>query len=380
MHRFLLFVITLFILSPTVQAQETPCDNQQCMLVVDAGSTGSRAHLYTYKIDTTQSPIEIKEIWSKKVKPGLASLEINQNTLDAYLVTLLSSAPTHKQIPVYFYATAGMRLLPSAKQQMIYHQLQQWFSHQSQWQLVDAKTITGSQEALYDWLSVNYHLGTLQDIQNQSVGVMDMGGASVQIVFPVQDANPIKNSNQLVEFNLYGQHLKLAVYSFLGLGQTEMSHQFLNSASCFANEYPLPDGALGQGDAPSCELEVSSLMNGVHKVDKTIQPLLASNPVSHWYSIGGISFLASNPIFHFDNEQLTNQHLLQQADTAICHQQWGSLNTQYPNDEYLYQLCLFSAYYYALMVDGYGLYPDETINYLSPDKNIDWTTGVVLHH
>lgn len=377
MYRFLV-LIACFIIVTTVHAEIIPCKEHQCIAIVDAGSTGSRIHIYSYETDNTHSPINISEVWSKKIKPGFANIEPNQNTIDAYLTTLLAGAPT-QNIPLYFYATAGMRLLPPTKQKMYYQELQHWFTQQDQWQLVDSKTITGNEEALFGWLAVNYHLGTLRSVQKQSIGVMDMGGASVQIVFPVQK-NQGRNSKSQVEIDLYGQHINLSVHSFLGLGQTEMSHQFLNSEPCFANEFPLPDGEMGQGNAQSCEQEVSSLMNSVHGVNTAIQPLLASNPVDIWYSMGGISDMADSKVFQFENNQLTNQQLLEQADNNVCHQQWDNLNAQYPNDDYIYKYCLFSAYYYALMVDGYGFYPEQTIHYLPPKQDIDWTMGVVLHH
>ncbi|KGP63540.1 multidrug DMT transporter permease [Legionella norrlandica] len=377
MFRILVFLSGILLFASNIIAETVSCKGHSCLAVIDAGSTGSRLHIYSYDLDDNKTPIHINEIWNKKIKPGFATIEPNSSTIDAYLTTLLADAPT-EHIPVYFYATAGMRLLPQSKQKKYYDELEQWFKQQSQWQLVEAKTITGNDEALFDWLAVNYKLGTLQSKQNQSVGVMDMGGASVQIVFPIQKNEEINKLYQ-VELDLYGQHITLYVHSFLGLGQTEMSHQFLNSASCFANNYPLPDGESGQGNAPSCEEEVSSLMNSVHKVNQQVQPLLASNPVNEWYSIGGISNLASSNLFHFENNVLTNQSLLQQGDSQICHQQWEMLNAQYPNDEYLYQYCLLSSYYYALMVDGYGIYPDQTIHYIPPEENLDWTIGVVLY-
>lgn len=378
MYRFLIILSCLLIFTQNVNAEPASCTDHTCIIVIDAGSTGSRAHLYAYDLDKTNTPININEAWTKKIKPGFATIEPNYNTIEAYLTTLLSDAPV-QHVPVYFYATAGMRLLPSAKQKIYYKELQQWFSQQPQWQIIEAKTITGNEEGLYAWLSVNYHLGNLKSVQKNSVGVMDMGGASVQVVFPVKKTETINKSSE-IELDLYGQHINLFVHSFLGLGQTEMSHQFLNSAPCFSEDYPLPDGESGQGNAATCEEEVSSLMNGVHGVNKTVQPILALNPVDSWYAIGGISNLADNKLFHFENNQLTNQNLMQQGDTQVCQQQWEKLNAQFPNDDYIYEYCLFPAYYYALMVDGYGIYPEQTINYLPPNLNLDWTMGVVLHH
>lgn len=378
MLRFLMVLSFLVLIAPETYAQTNSCKEHQCIAVIDAGSTGSRLHIYAYDLDSTNSPINIKELWNKKAKPGFANIEPESKAIDAYMANLMADAPK-EEIPVYFYATAGMRLLPLTKQKKFYDELQSWFTQQSEWKLIKAKTITGNDEALYDWLSVNYHLGSLQSGANESVGVMDMGGASVQIVFPVQKNDTLNNKSQ-IELDLYGQHLNLYVQSFLGLGQTEVAHQYLNSAACFANNYPLPDGEYGQGNAFACKSEIASLMNEVHKVNKNIQPLLTANPVDSWYSIGGIANMADSSLFDFANNQLTSQNLLQQADKQICNQQWDNLDIRFPNDDYVYQYCLFSAYYYALMVDGYGLYPEQTINYIPPSQNLDWTLGVVLYH
>lgn len=377
MYRVLLLLSCFLIVTPNLYAQDTPCKSNQCIIVIDAGSTGSRLHVFSYELDETNTPIHINEIWNKKVKPGFASIEPNANTINAYLDILFIDAPK-EDIPVYFYATGGMRLLPTSRQKKYYDELKRWFGKQDHWPLAEAKTITGSDEALYDWLSVNYHLDTLHAIQEHSIGVMDMGGASVQIVFPVEKDSSLDKKSQ-VNLNLYGHNITLSVHSFLGLGQTEVSHQFLNAVSCFSNNYPLPDGEMGQGNANACEQDISSLMNNVHKVNSLIQPLLVRNPVSSWYTMGGISNLAENPLFHFSNQQLTNENLLQQADTEVCHQRWEDLDNQFPNDDYVSQYCLLSSYYYALMVDGYGLNPGEMVNYIPPEKNLDWTLGVVLH-
>jgi len=380
MSRFILLLACFFVLSNTIYAKTDSCSNNQCIAVIDAGSSGSRLHVYSYELDETKSPININEIWSKKVKPGFAALDANQNTIDAYLTILFSGAPAH-HIPVYFYATAGMRLVPQTKQKIYYQELQQWFAQHSEWQLIEFKTITGNEEALYDWLSVNYHLGTLKSKSRHPIGVMDIGGASVQIAFPIHETpnmSPNLTQESPVDVTVYGQHIKLFVQSFLGLGQNEMSHQFLNSASCFAYDYPLPDGKSGQGNATTCAQEVSSLLNGVHHISSMVQPVLATNPVDSWYAIGGIANLASSKPFRFQNNQLTNQDLIQQANSQMCQQQWETLNYQYPNDEFVYAYCLFSAYYYALMVDGYGITPDQTVNFFTPEQNLDWTLGVVL--
>ena len=370
-----LFCFLACFLSVTVNAANlAQCKQHQCLAVVDAGSTGSRLHIYSYDLDETKTAININELWSKKVKPGLATLEANQTSINTYLSSLFSNVP-EDNLSVYFYSTAGMRLLPQPKQKQIYNLIQSWFSSQSRWQLLSAKTITGNDEGLYGWLAVNYKLGTLKS-NNTSIGVMDMGGASVQVVLPVKN---MEGNTDVKQFELYGRPIQLFIHSFLGLGQTEVTHQFLDTDSCFSEEYVLPKGTNAKGDAYACAREVSNLMNAVHRVNHIVQPVIEANPVTNWFVMGGMAELAQTKPFQFSNYQYTNQALIEQANSQVCQQSWSNLNQKYPNNEYLYGYCLFPAYYYALMVDGYGLQPQQTVNYIPSNQGNDWTLGVVLH-
>ncbi|PJD92492.1 MAG: multidrug DMT transporter permease [Legionella sp.] len=365
----------LIILNHAVFADDNPCKTKECIAVIDAGSTGSRLHIYAYEDNQHLHPESIKELWNKKIVPGLATTDSSPKAIDAYLSHLLADAPI-KKLPVYFYATGGMRLLPDNKQQLYYKQLSLWFEQHKEWSLLEAKTIPGEEEGLYDWLSVNYYLDTFNK-EGQTIGVMDMGGASVQIVFPVMSTEASEPGIKNITIN--NKHYSLYIHSFLGLGQTEVFNQFNQTKTCFSEHYPLSNGGEGQGDATSCADNIADLMNRTYQVKELIQPLLATQPVDSWYSIGGISYVADNPLFHFSNSQFTNQELLQQADNQLCHQQWDVINKQFPDNEYLPKYCLFSAYYYALMVNGYGLHPQQSIHYIPAEENIDWTKGVVLY-
>lgn len=375
MIRFICCLCTA-IFTAYASAKSVNCQTQQCLAVVDAGSTGSRLYIYAYERDKTNSPIHITELWHKKIIPGFASLEPKQNEVSAYLGHLFSGEPQVK-IPVYFYATAGMRLVSQQKQQQLYTLLKNWFAQQSQWQLMSAKTITGTEEGLFDWLAMNYQLGGFFNKEEVPLGVMDMGGASVQVIFPVEDKTGI-NYNDLYNFDLYGRHYSLFIHSFLGLGQTEVTHQFLDEGSCFANNYQLPTGEPATGDAYSCKGRIISLMNKVHHVSDIVQNAMKVNPITRWYVMGAIVPLAKSQLFQFTSQQFTSRGLLEQADRQICQQPWITLTAQYPDDEYLYGYCLYSSYYYALMVEGYGINSQQLINYATPEAD-SWTLGVVLH-
>lgn len=373
--RFIFSCCLFFLIYPAI-AGNPDCPQQHCAIVIDAGSSGSRLHLYAYDLDKTNSPIHISEQYVKKIKPGLATLEPNEATIDAYLTILFANTPG-SSFPVYFYATGGMRLLTQPKQAQFYNLVEQWFQKNGNFKLVAAKTITGNDEGLYGWLALNYQLNNFAKDNPKPIGYMDMGGASVEIVFPITDAEPF-NSKDIKVIDLYGHRFKVFMHSFLGLGVTEVTHQFLETSSCFSKGYEMPNKELADGDEKGCENEVASLINNIHHVNTIIQPYLVTNPIAHWYATGALTDLVRSQPFHFSDNQFTSQQLFQQAEAAVCSQPWSILNTQYPNNEYLYSYCLSPAYYYALMVDGYGIPLDKSIHYLPKNQDADWTLGVVI--
>jgi len=374
MKRFYIFLICFFVVFDAC-AEYDVCKQRQCLAVVDAGSSGSRLHIFAYDVGSDDSPININELWSKKIKPGFATVELNQDNINSYLDNLFLGSPENN-IPVYFYATAGMRLLSNDKQQLYYQALARWFENQNNWHLIAAKTITGSDEGIYGWLSVNYQLGSLESFTKPLVNVMDIGGASVQVTFPVDNITNIA-PNDLKSIDLYGKHINLFAKSFLGLGQTLITQQFINEESCFAEGYKLFNGAYAKGDARTCEREIAKYIVNDYQVNKLVRPALLEN-TSSWYVIGGAAALVDEKILSFDESKFTSEALLNQGDDKICHKPWQDLTAKYPGNDFLYSYCLYSSYYYALFVEGYGIDKSTPINTLPATQSADWTLGVVL--
>ena len=374
MFRLAFIILSLFSCFANSQSKSSICQEHHCLGIVDAGSTGSRLYIYAYDLNEKNNPVQIKKTWSKKIKPGFSTIE--PKSMDAYLTDLFATAPS-QNIPIYFYATGGMRLLSQPKQQLQYQALQQWFDTQSQWILRDAKTISGKQEGLFGWLALNYKLGSLQSSDKPLASMMDMGGASVQIAIPIEQTDFI-NPQDLIHINTDNRHVTLFIHSFLGAGQTEVSHQYLNTSSCFPIDYPLPNESMGRGDAFACQQDITKLINSVQDINQIVKPVIINNPETNWYAISGLSTLVKNKAFNFKDNQFTHQSMLEQADNELCQQSWHILKTKYADNDYTYINCLTSSYYYALVVNGYGLQPTQTINYLSDDEEPDWTLGAVL--
>ena len=378
MYRLWTLASIFFVFTSISFADKSDCLNHQCLAVIDAGSSGSRLHVYAYDLDDTNTPTGIREIWNRKALPGLSTLEHEHRSISVYMEKLFTDAPT-VQMPVYFYSTAGMRLLPKTHHKNVNQLVADWFDKQYYWRLVSARTINGNEEGVFAWLATNYQLKLFEQTEKPLAGVMDIGGASVQIVIPLKD-EPTIDKKDTIEFNLYGKKYRLYSHSFLGLGQNEMGHQFFDRKSCFPNDYELPSGRLAEGDAYACKNEISILVNEVHSVRKTIKSVLALNPVDNWYIIGGITYMLNDKIFPTTKQHFTNQDLIYFADRNICHQKWSTLEEIHPDNYMLYNYCMLPSYLYALIVNGYGLPVSQSINFLPLNKNADWTIGVVLQH
>ena len=106
------------------------------MIVIDAGSSGSRAHLYTFGAPQLTT---IREEWSLKRWPGLSACALregNAPSIEAnisgcarknlsHMLHDLEAGCRSKSVhcagaPVYLRATAGLRLLPPFRFQRIY--------------------------------------------------------------------------------------------------------------------------------------------------------------------------------------------------------------------------------------------------------------------
>lgn len=378
MRRILLLIG--LILTSSGFSSSIICPENRCVAVVNVGNSGSRLQVYSYNMDASNAPYDIKNIFSNKIEPGFASIELNQVSIHQYLSQLFSEDPDN-HIPVYFFATSGMRMLSFSRQQAYYDQVSQWFSMQSKWQLISAKTLKGREEALFGWLAVNYELGALTEPSSPLVGVIDTGSASTQVAFPLKNEQAINlNPDDYININIYGRHVSLFTHGFLGLGQDEIRSQYLDNGDCFPKHYPLPDGDLAAGNFQLCEHLMKPLINDIHRVNHSINSLIQDNSEQTWYVIGGISAMLQERPFNFKNHQFTNQQLAEAANQQVCQQDWAILGTLFPKNKYLFASCLSSSYFYSLFVEGLGIPSHQKIHYISNKISTnDWTLGVVLY-
>ena len=211
-------------------------------IAIDAGSSGTRLHVYRRK----ERHGLLEEMLLKKVSPGISSYVNNLEQLSSSISDLTKLAETvvpvqcRSSTPIHVMATAGMRLVPQHDRIRIFNAVRSGIRESSfQFQDAWASVITGQMEAVYDWISVNLAAGALPLESSTSVdslvGAADLGGASAQLAYPVSDSSrnepgvvllslPTKRGDVRVDVPIYA-------VSRLRYGMYEAHNQIISSRS-----------------------------------------------------------------------------------------------------------------------------------------------------
>lgn len=336
--------------------------------VVDAGSTGSRLYIYEYSPDPDTGIPVIEKETSSKQKGGIQ--DVDANNLDTYLENLFGSVNKDNISNIYFYSTAGMRQINPDIRASLNEQVKKWLKAEFPSSDIDVETIPGRKEALYAWLALNY-VNNLFKLQGDTQGVLDMGGASTQIAYEVNDKEDFT-----VEINR--KTYKLNTESFLGLGLNLAMSQYLNQEACFPVGFTLPDGKKGTGDFDACSKAIMPLITDVQKLNNYTK----LHPVRNTHSfllISGYDYTASE-LRITKNYSIKN---LGKQGEDFCKQSWMDLKagkTSYVASPFIWHICFDSALEEDLLTLGYRLdfagLPVKTASTVS--YNLNWPLGVVL--
>jgi|UniRef100_A0A8J9TG60 Golgi nucleoside diphosphatase len=232
--------------------------------MIDAGSTGSRMHIYEWEprvlrdADDIQAAVSGEKLsfpgtrsrWTDRLRPGLSSFgdvpdDQLQGAIGEYLQPLLDFARTvlhskqehFKNFPIFLRATAGMRTLQPNDRLRIMQAVRSLFTNSTYcpFAFVDeqARVLSGEEEAIFDWTGVNFLMGNLLDqsrgagtVSNPKLthGALDLGGGSTQIGFYEQNEDIMSNLFKLQ----IGQakHWNVYAHSFLYYGMNEAIQRF----------------------------------------------------------------------------------------------------------------------------------------------------------
>ncbi|CAD6193876.1 unnamed protein product [Caenorhabditis auriculariae] len=207
-------------------------------VVIDAGSTGSRLHLYRYVHNSNPNglPFLVEEEVFQEVKPGLSSFAGNPSAASKSIEPLLLRARKEvphfmwEKTPVTLKATAGLRLLPGDLADEILEDVEKTiFSSGFFATAPDAVSVmSGSDEGVYSWFTLNLLLDTLysknptsphKPTASLSAAALDLGGGSTQITFWPEDVAVFEEfPGYERDIDFFGAHIRLFTHSFLGNG------------------------------------------------------------------------------------------------------------------------------------------------------------------
>lgn len=200
----------------------------QYALMIDAGSSGSRIHVYRFNYCRAEPELEDEVFYP--IEPGLSSYQDDAQgaaeSLDELMEVALKHVPADQVscTPVAVKATAGLRLLGKEKSDAILKAVQNRLTTKYPFPVKGVEVMDGKDEGVYAWITVNYLLGKLRPSQKgHSAAIFDLGGASTQIVFEptfnVGDAMREGEHKYVLDYG--SENYGLYQHSYLGYGLKE---------------------------------------------------------------------------------------------------------------------------------------------------------------
>ncbi|KAJ5130716.1 uncharacterized protein N7515_006755 [Penicillium bovifimosum] len=170
----------------------------QYALMIDAGSTGSRIHVYRFNNCGSTPELENEVFEQTKPKEGGSGLSSYgedatgaAQSLDPLMEVALKSVPEEYRScsPLAVKATAGLRLLGPEKSEKILEAVRHRLETVYPFPVVSkekggVQIMDGSDEGVYAWITTNYLLGKIGGPdETPTAAIFDLGGGSTQIVF-----------------------------------------------------------------------------------------------------------------------------------------------------------------------------------------------------
>mmetsp|Transcript_6497 Transcript_6497/g.19724 ORF Transcript_6497/g.19724 Transcript_6497/m.19724 type:complete len:400 (+) Transcript_6497:110-1309(+) len=179
-------------------------------VVVDAGSTGTRANICVFE-EVPGQGLRLYRHRYVEVPKGLALTEDVNELLEPLLAAIREEVPKDMQAstPIHLRATAGLRLTGEEKAEALLQDTRSVLGRSGFHFKEDfVSIIDGSDEGIFAWATVNELLSV-----TGSVGTIDLGGGSVQLTYAVED-----DSHATRKLSLGGKPVKVSSYSHLGYG------------------------------------------------------------------------------------------------------------------------------------------------------------------
>ncbi|XP_061772216.1 ectonucleoside triphosphate diphosphohydrolase 3 isoform X2 [Nerophis ophidion] len=411
-------------------------------IVIDSGSSRSTIYVYEWPGEKQNETGVVEEKRNCKVPgDGISAMGIDpkkdKESWEGFkkcMTNISAEIPPEKHNSTFLFlgATAGMRLLQKQDPQRAAEVLESLreYLQSLPFDFKNASIITGQEEGLYGWITVNYLLDNFleKNILNKYVhpqasktmGSMDLGGASTQIAFAAEDE---LMGPDYMHIKLYGYNYNVYSHSFLCYGKNEAEKRILDKIiqgssnhvnitnPCYPVDYEMTHSAstiydtectkkpknynpdeqyhmVGVGDSNQCRKVVESIFDfspcsSAHcSFNKVEQP-----PVTGEFSAyAGYFFIARALLMNNDTEEVTPSEYdeFNNKINQLCSTPWSVLKTEkhWVIEKHLRTYCFASHYIFTLTAKGYKFDKDtwRNIHFVKKVRNtsVGWSLGYML--
>ena len=266
--------------------------------MIDAGSTGSRIHVYRFNNCGPTPELEHEEFkMTEKVTggSGLSSYKTDAEgaakSLDVLMDVAMKTVPDKLKpcSPVAVKATAGLRMLGPEMSKKILEAVRERLGTVYPFPVVSKENggveiMEGKDEGVYAWITTNYLLGKIGGPdKTPTAAVFDLGGGSTQIVFQPTFKSPsggmpesLHEGDHKYKLNFGGRDFTLYQHSHLGYGlmtAREAIHKAVVQATYDANPTDrkwLSQGIVNPCIAPGMTRDIKVKLDASHPLGETI--------------------------------------------------------------------------------------------------------------
>ncbi|BHF60607.1 hypothetical protein SprV_0100357200 [Sparganum proliferum] len=417
-------------------------------LMIDAGSTSSKVSVLKWLDYPFRKNGWVEQVNYTVKEPGISAYGDNPPQAGQELFPVLHSmlqqnvpANKRKSTSLYLAATAGMRLLDinePLKSDAIMQDLRQKLPHVGATVhnvFSDIRIISGSTEGRYGWVAANYLDKKLGDPEGtppkpayETVGMLDLGGASTQIAFvPTKDGS----AQHTMPISMFGQSYNLYSYSFLCYGKEANGQRYIAqiiseaknlntvmspchlrgyektvdtatifTAPCVTSKFaeqligsqikppanaPAKIKIVGEGDSEKCSMEVKKLFpsrgcsHGTCSFNNVYQPPVRGK----FFAFSGFYFPIEFFKFPTGGKNLTRSQVRTAVD-AYCRKNWKEVAQQNSpgTHKFVADYC-FDGHYIENLLEGYGFTSSDSWRNIEFVKKIagasaSWAFGYVV--